>query len=62
MKRDEMREDVGPSGVSCVTAKPGRVKRYLINAMQMSAAVTAGLLLAPVLLSIRSSLFDFLRR
>ena len=35
------------------------VKRFLINAVQMSAAVTVGLLLSPVVLSTRHMVLHF---
>ena len=38
------------------------MKRYLINAMQMSAAVTLGFLLSPVVLATRHMLHHLMHR
>jgi hypothetical protein len=38
------------------------LKRYLINAAQMSMAVSLGLLLSPVLLSVRFSMHHLMHR
>ena len=38
------------------------MKRYLINAAQMSIAVTLGILISPVLLSLNSSAAHYLGR
>jgi hypothetical protein len=38
------------------------VKRFLVNGMQMSVAVSLGFLLSPVLLSVRYALVHFLHR
>ena len=37
------------------------MKRYLVNAAQMSIAVTLGILLSPILLSINSSAINQFR-
>lgn len=38
------------------------MKRYLINAAQMTIAVTLGLLLSPVILAVDNAAVHFLRR
>lgn len=62
MMRYDVRKDFGPKPCERRHTEARRVKRYVINAIQMSAAVTTGFLLAPVLLSIRSAFFQLMHR